>query len=206
MASPSQILPLLTLPEVAAGPRRSYSSGYQVKTHYLQTLKLVLQKHFPREQAHCAINPGLGGDTEGRQQRSPSHHYWYGKATKGAAKFPELTPTPHITAALMTASGCRGQHWDFTIQSPIVHCIPTALQGNWITGQAPTFPGNKGYFPLPHRNLNSQSSARETKQDKKNQKTKNETKHTHTHKNKTKKNLWFSAIYWETIERLLINL
>lgn len=118
-------------------------------------------------------NPRSGGGTERTPQRSAGHHCWKGTATKEAARFPQLTPPPRIGATFLETSGCRRQHWDFTKLEPFSHCISLWswgvgpwYQNNWILGAALTYTGSTGHFPLPCRDLKSQGSAREQKQNK----------------------------------------
>lgn len=86
----------LALPELAAGPRRSYSSECRVAEHIMCKPKnWYCRNIFPLSNRHTLLLiPGLSGDTEGRPLRSASHHYWKSKATKAVVSFPQLT-LPH---------------------------------------------------------------------------------------------------------------
>lgn len=121
--------PPLTILELAAGPRRSCSIECMLPSTLSASRKMVVQKHFfPGEWAHSVTTQAQGGDTEGKPQTSASHHYRQSKAIKAAANITKLTPPIPITAALPAASGCRGQHWDYTDLE--LYCPPHSPQGN----------------------------------------------------------------------------
>lgn len=103
---------------------------------------------------------------DGDSMEARGHQCWEGKATKEVAGFPKFTPPQHIEPALV-AYGCGGHHWDFTIWSPIAHCIP--LRGILLgpgrmdhTGDA-HLPREHNHFPPACRDLKSWRSAREPK-------------------------------------------
>lgn len=57
--------------------------------------------------------PDSGGGIWWMPQRYAYDHCWHSKAIKEEARFPKLTPPPHIKVALLMASDCRRQHWNF---------------------------------------------------------------------------------------------
>lgn len=96
--------------------------------------------------------------------------------------FLQPTEPPHLVASLIAACGCRGKHWDFMDLEPNgpphfpVGLAPWDL-GAQITGVETTHPGNNA----PHIPENPE-------------------------KFKRAKQLWFSVIYWKTIEWLCVDL
>ena len=139
------------------------------RAYYLQTQGLVLQKHFfPEQQVHSVTNPRVVWRHREEAVEVCQSPLLGEQSNREVPKFPQLTPSPHIAAALQASSGCRVQHWDFMDLEPHLpqHCLVVLVswdQGDLNTEETPTFSGNTGLFPPPSRGLKIQSCAREQK-------------------------------------------
>lgn len=112
LPSSSHSSPPHTLPELAAGP-----SGWWATQHIICSSENWRDRRiFPEHQVHTEANPSdRGRDTEVRQLRSGSCHYWEeNKATSAPASLSKLTP-PHprwlYCQQHLVAGGCTRISW-----------------------------------------------------------------------------------------------